>query len=78
MNSVRVVLAVCAAYSYVMEHLDADTAFLISGLVELVHMDVPFGVKNAEGMMCKLKRLLRFEAGGQCLEQDNSSCDFEK
>ena len=58
MNSVRVVLAVCAAYSYVMEPLDADTAFLNSGLVELVHMDVPFGVKNAKGMMCKLKKTI--------------------
>ena len=58
MNSIRVVLAVCAAYSYVMEQLDADTAFLNSGLVELVHMDVPFGVKNAKGMMCKLKKAI--------------------
>ena len=58
MNSIRVVLAVCAAYSYVMGQLDADTAFLNSGLVELVHMDVPFGVKNAKGMMCKLKKAI--------------------
>ena len=47
MNSIRVVLAVCAAYKYVMEQLDADTAFLNSGLVELVYMEVSFGVKNA-------------------------------
>ena len=77
MNSIRVVPAVCAAYSYVMEQLDADTAFLNSGLVELVHMDVSFGVKNAKGIMCKLKDYLRFEAGSECLEQENSSCVFE-
>ena len=58
MNSIRVVLAVCAAYSYVMEQLDADTAFLNSGLVELVNMEAPFGVKNAKGMMCKLKKAI--------------------
>ena len=38
MNSIRVVLAVCAANKYVMEQLDADTAFLNSGLVKLVCM----------------------------------------
>ena len=58
MDSIRVVLAVCAAYSYVMEPLDADTAFLNSGLVELVNMEAPFGVKNAKGMMCKLKKAI--------------------
>lgn len=33
MNSIRFVLAVCAAYKYVMEQPDADTAFLSSDLV---------------------------------------------
>nr|CCA20939.1 putative polyprotein [Albugo laibachii Nc14] len=56
MNTIRVVLAACAAYDYVMEQLDADTAFLYSKLVELVYTNAPFGVKNTNCMVCKLEK----------------------
>ena len=58
MNSIRVVLAVCVKHDYVMEQLDADTALLKSKLVEQVYMNVPFGVTNAKGMVCKLEKAI--------------------
>ncbi|CAH0482667.1 unnamed protein product [Peronospora belbahrii] len=39
MNSIRVVLSVCAAYAYEMEQLDADTSFLNSELEDRVYME---------------------------------------
>uniref|UniRef100_A0AAV1UTU1 Reverse transcriptase Ty1/copia-type domain-containing protein n=1 Tax=Peronospora matthiolae TaxID=2874970 RepID=A0AAV1UTU1_9STRA len=57
-NSIRVVRAMCVAYNYVMEHLDADPAFLISGMVDLVYMEVPSGVKNATGTLYKLSKAI--------------------
>ncbi|OWZ19017.1 LOW QUALITY PROTEIN: Integrase, catalytic core protein [Phytophthora megakarya] len=58
MNSIRVILAVCVASDYVMEQLDADTAFLNSGLSGLVYMDVPHGVPSENGMICKLLKAI--------------------
>uniref|UniRef100_A0AAV1V6F8 Reverse transcriptase Ty1/copia-type domain-containing protein n=1 Tax=Peronospora matthiolae TaxID=2874970 RepID=A0AAV1V6F8_9STRA len=58
MNSIRVVLAVCAAHAFMMEQLDADTAFLNSTLVETVYMEAPCGAKNAKGMICKLNKAI--------------------
>jgi hypothetical protein len=48
MNSIRVVLAVFAAYEYLMEQLDADTAFLNSELKDRVYMEVHFGIEDAQ------------------------------
>ncbi|OWY92138.1 polyprotein [Phytophthora megakarya] len=57
MNSIRVVLAVCAVNGYTMEQLDADTAFLNSGLKDLVYMDVPpFGIENDGNDVYKLPK----------------------
>ncbi|OWY94925.1 Integrase, catalytic core protein, partial [Phytophthora megakarya] len=50
MNSIRVILVVCVTSGYVMEQLDADTAFLNSSLSDLVYMDVPHGVQNENDM----------------------------
>ncbi|KAG3088906.1 hypothetical protein PI124_g16849 [Phytophthora idaei] len=58
MNSIRVVLAVCVTYGYIMEQLDADTAFVKSGLVETVYMSVPLGLENAKDMLCKLAKAI--------------------
>ncbi|KAE9023991.1 hypothetical protein PR003_g14064 [Phytophthora rubi] len=58
MNSIRVVLSVLVAKSYVTEQLDADTTFLNSGLQEQVFMEVPHGITNAESMMCKLDKAI--------------------
>uniref|UniRef100_A0AAV1UZZ7 Reverse transcriptase Ty1/copia-type domain-containing protein n=1 Tax=Peronospora matthiolae TaxID=2874970 RepID=A0AAV1UZZ7_9STRA len=52
MNSIRVVLSVCAAYAYEMEQLDADTAFLNSELEDRVYMEVPIGVENIQDYVC--------------------------
>ena len=51
-------IAVCAADEYVMEHSNADTTFLNSGLVGIVYMDIPFVVKNAKSMMWKLQKAI--------------------
>nr|CCA28005.1 putative polyprotein [Albugo laibachii Nc14] len=58
MNWIRVVLAVCVAYGYVMEQLDPDTEFLNSDLVKLVFINAPFGVKNAKSRLCKLTKAI--------------------
>lgn len=58
MNSILVVLAVSLTYGYVMEQLDADTAFLNSVLVDLVYMEAPYGLRNAGGMVCKLDKAI--------------------
>uniref|UniRef100_H3H572 Polyprotein n=2 Tax=Phytophthora ramorum TaxID=164328 RepID=H3H572_PHYRM len=58
MNSIRVVLSVVVAKAYVTEQLDADTAFLNSDLKEQVFMEVPYGILNAEHMMCKLDKAI--------------------
>ncbi|GMF31991.1 unnamed protein product [Phytophthora fragariaefolia] len=58
MNSIRVVLAVCVADAYVMEQLDADTAFLSSDLVDRVYMEVPFGIENARNYVCRLDKAI--------------------
>jgi hypothetical protein len=58
MNSIRVVLSVVVAKAYVTEQLDADTAFLNSDLKEQVFMEVPYGITNAENMMCKLDKAI--------------------
>ncbi|KAE9134752.1 hypothetical protein PF010_g2340 [Phytophthora fragariae] len=58
MNSIRVVLSVCAAYEYRMEQLDADTAFLNSGLKDRVYMEVPFGIENARDYQCQLNKAI--------------------
>ncbi|GMF22450.1 unnamed protein product [Phytophthora lilii] len=58
MNSIRVVLAVCVAAKYVMEHLDANTAFLNSELKDRVHMEVPFNIQNAQNHVCRLKKAI--------------------
>ncbi|POM71543.1 Integrase catalytic core protein [Phytophthora palmivora] len=64
MNSIRMVLAVCMAFNYIMEQLDADTAFLNYGLRDIVYMaasawnkiiDRVFlqnGFKNCEADQC--------------------------
>ncbi|OWZ20869.1 polyprotein [Phytophthora megakarya] len=54
----RVTLAVCVASDYVMEQLNADIAFLNSGLSDLVYMDVPHGVQNENGVVCKLLKAI--------------------
>ncbi|GMF37248.1 unnamed protein product [Phytophthora fragariaefolia] len=58
MRSIRVVLAVCVADAYVMEQLDADTAFLNSDLVGRVYMEVPFGIENARNYVCRLDKAI--------------------
>ncbi|KAE8974324.1 hypothetical protein PR002_g25946 [Phytophthora rubi] len=58
MNSIRVVLSVVVAKAYVTEQLDADTAFLNSDLKEQVFTEVPYGITNAENMMCKLDKAI--------------------
>ncbi|KAL7688948.1 putative reverse transcriptase, RNA-dependent DNA polymerase [Plasmopara halstedii] len=58
MNSIRVVLAVCAVLGYKMEQLDVDTAFLNSQLSDRVHMEVPIGVKGAQGFACQLNKAI--------------------
>ncbi|KAE8883223.1 Retrovirus-related Pol polyprotein from transposon TNT 1-94 [Phytophthora fragariae] len=58
MNSIRVVLSVCAAYEYRMEQLDADTAFLNSELKDRVYMEVPFGIENARDYQCQLNKAI--------------------
>ncbi|GMF35814.1 unnamed protein product [Phytophthora fragariaefolia] len=58
MNSIRVVLAVCVADAYVMEQLDADTAFLNSDLVDRVYMKVLFGIENARNYVCRLDKAI--------------------
>ena len=51
-------LAVVVTKGYVIEQLDADTAFLNSDLKEEVYMEVPNGIANAEKMMCKLYKTI--------------------
>ncbi|KAE8963868.1 hypothetical protein PF011_g28877 [Phytophthora fragariae] len=58
MNSIRVVMSVVVAKAYVTEQMDADTAFLNSDLKEQVFMEVPYGITNAENMMCKLDKAI--------------------
>jgi hypothetical protein len=58
MNSIRAVLAVCAAYEYRMEQLDADTAFLNSELKDRVYMEVPFGIEGAQKHECQLNKAI--------------------
>ncbi|KAE9161058.1 Retrovirus-related Pol polyprotein from transposon TNT 1-94 [Phytophthora fragariae] len=58
MNSIRVVLSVCAAYEYRMEQLDADTAFLNSELKDRVYMEVPFGIENARDYQYQLNKAI--------------------
>ncbi|GMF25738.1 unnamed protein product [Phytophthora fragariaefolia] len=58
LNSIRVVLSVVVAEAYVTEQLDADTAYLNSDLMEQVFMEVPYGITNAENMMCKLDKAI--------------------
>ncbi|KAE9007452.1 hypothetical protein PR001_g16969 [Phytophthora rubi] len=58
MNSNRVVLAVCVADAYVMEQLDADTAFLNSDLTDRVCMEVPYGIENAANYVCQLNKAI--------------------
>uniref|UniRef100_A0AAV1VJJ4 Integrase catalytic domain-containing protein n=1 Tax=Peronospora matthiolae TaxID=2874970 RepID=A0AAV1VJJ4_9STRA len=58
MNSIRVVLSVCAAFAYQMEQLDADTAFLNSELEDRVYMEVPIGVENAQNYVCQLNKAI--------------------
>ncbi|KAE8954917.1 hypothetical protein PR001_g32304, partial [Phytophthora rubi] len=58
MNSIRVVVSVCAAYEYRMEQLDADTAFLNSELKDRVYMEVPFGIENARDYQCQLNKAI--------------------
>lgn len=56
MNSIRVVLSVVVTMGYMTEQLDVDTAFLNSDLKEEVYMEVPYGIANAENMVCKLNK----------------------
>ena len=58
MNSIRVVLAMCVALQYVMEQLDVDTAFLNSKLMDRVYMEIPNGIKNADGQVCLLNKAI--------------------
>uniref|UniRef100_A0AAV1US45 Reverse transcriptase Ty1/copia-type domain-containing protein n=1 Tax=Peronospora matthiolae TaxID=2874970 RepID=A0AAV1US45_9STRA len=58
MNSIRVVLSVCAAYAYEMEQLDADTAFFNSELEDRVYMEVPLGAENPQGYVCQLNKAI--------------------
>ncbi|GMF32340.1 unnamed protein product [Phytophthora lilii] len=58
MNSIRVVLSVVVVKAYVTEQLDVDTAFLNSKLKEQVFMEVPYGVPNADNMMCKFNKAI--------------------
>uniref|UniRef100_A0AAV1UC16 Reverse transcriptase Ty1/copia-type domain-containing protein n=1 Tax=Peronospora matthiolae TaxID=2874970 RepID=A0AAV1UC16_9STRA len=58
MNSIRVVLSVCAAFAYQMEQLDADTAFLNSELEDRVYMEVPIGVENTQDYVCQLNKAI--------------------
>ncbi|KAJ8554708.1 hypothetical protein ON010_g9775 [Phytophthora cinnamomi] len=58
MNSIRVVLAVCMADGYVMEQLDADTAFLNSDLTVRVYMEVPLGIGNGADNVCVLNKAI--------------------
>ncbi|POM59841.1 polyprotein [Phytophthora palmivora] len=57
MNSIRVVLSVVVE-AYVTEQLDVDTAFLNSDLEKRVHMAVPYVIRNAGNMMCRLDKAI--------------------
>ncbi|CEG40271.1 retrotransposon ty1-copia subclass [Plasmopara halstedii] len=58
MNSIRVVLAATIKKKYVTEQLDADTAILNSDLKERVYTEVPYGIEDAEGYMCRLDKAI--------------------
>ncbi|KAE9292008.1 hypothetical protein PR003_g24876 [Phytophthora rubi] len=78
MNSIRVVLSVCAAYEYRMEQLDADTAFLNSELKDRVFMEVPFGIENARDYQCQLNKAIYGlkQAANQCVYVKRSKNGF--
>lgn len=56
MNSIGFVLSVVITMGYMTEQLDVDTSFLNSDLKEEVYMEVPYGIANAENMVCKLNK----------------------
>ncbi|KAJ8575963.1 hypothetical protein ON010_g3254 [Phytophthora cinnamomi] len=58
MTSIRVVLAVCVADGYVMEQLDADTAFLNSDLTDRVYMEAPLEICNGDDNVCVLNKAI--------------------
>ncbi|OWY90286.1 Integrase, catalytic core protein, partial [Phytophthora megakarya] len=58
MNSIRVVLAVCVALEYIMEQLDADTAFLNSVLIDRVYMEMPDGTTGDDDQVCLLGKAI--------------------
>ena len=58
MNSIRIILAVCAEYDYQMEQLDVDPAFFNTVLTDTVYMEVPIGVNNAQGKVRKFHKAI--------------------
>ena len=58
MNSIRIILAVCAECDYQMEHLDVDTTFLNIVLTDNVYMEVSLGVNNTQGKVCQLNKAI--------------------
>lgn len=58
LSSIRLFLSLCCALGYVIEQVDADTAFLNGVLDEDVFMELPEGLNvNTDGV-CKLKKAL--------------------
>ncbi|KAG2905207.1 hypothetical protein PC114_g11610 [Phytophthora cactorum] len=58
MNSIRVVLPVCVVVAYLMEQLDADTAFLNSDLTDRVDTDVSCVLESARDYVCLLNKAI--------------------
>ena len=52
MNSIRIILAVCAKCGYQMEQLEVDKAFLNIVLTDSVYVEIPHGVDYAKGFLC--------------------------
>ncbi|KAJ0394785.1 hypothetical protein ATCC90586_007853 [Pythium insidiosum] len=58
MSSIRNFLSVCCAAGFVMERLDADTAYLNSDLEEDVYIETPEGLNDDSKCVLKLKKAL--------------------
>jgi hypothetical protein len=57
-KSIRTIVAIAALGKLALHQMDVKTAFLNGILKETVYMDVPEGVPNPKGYVCKLKKTL--------------------